>query len=574
MKQFDFFYNNYVLLVVGAVIIIGSAGYLPELIRHYPVFFIWLFRIAGIVLFACILISVNLLKTHRKEIANVIKRQERFELTLDTSEIGFWDWNIATNDVYFSPNYFIMLGYRPNDFPMKLTTWVALLHPEDQKNIVPLVEKYVQQAIPYELEFRMKCKDKSWKWISGRGKFYNVDTDGHPQRAFGVHVDIHERKIAEQQYQNFAVVIQQAIEGIAVADLDGYIQYANPMWVKMHGYDSVDEIQNKHITIFHTKEQLKAEVIPFNEKVKQNGMHKGEVGHVKKNGNTFPTFMETALLKDSHGKPYAIAGFAQDITEQKQNEIKKKQTDQALVLALKDAKMANKVKNEFLANMSHELRTPMNGIIGMNNLLLKTSLTDEQREYSEIINKSGKKLLRIINDILHFSQIYSGKQIIHIADFNLIKLILNTIDMMTPAAQKKKLTMKCQISSDTPSMFSGDADSIQKILIHLIENAIKFTSKGEIFVNVNLAAEDESRADINFSVKDTGIGISEDKQESIFSAFYQIDSSSTKHYGGTGLGLALARQLTTLMDGHIGVNSTPDVGSTFWFTVSLKKCDG
>jgi len=506
--------------------------------------------------------------------AYLIKRHERMDLTMDTGEIGFWDWNIATNDVYFSPNYFIMLGYQPNEFPMKLTTWVNLLHPADKENIVPVVEKYVQQAQPYEVEFRMLCKDQSWKWISGRGKSYNIDSVGKAQRAFGVHVDIHKRKMAEQEYRNLATVIEQAIEGVAVADLDGNIQYANPMWVKMHGYDSADEIQNKHIHIFHTQEQLKSEVIPFNEKVMQNGIHKGEVGHVRKDGSTFPSFMGTALLKDVYGKPYAIAGFAQDITEQKQQEIKKKETDKALILALKDAKQANKVKNEFLANMSHELRTPMNGIMGMNSLLHKTSLTDEQREYVEIIQKSGDQLLRMINDILNISQIYSGKQILHSVYFNLIKLILDTIDMMTPAARKKSLMIKCHISSDTPSRIVGDAEVIKKILIHLIDNAIKFTSQGEIVVNVALVAEDESDADIRFSVQDTGIGIPVDKQDAIFSTFYQVDSSSIKHFSGTGLGLALAKQLTTLMDGHIGVNSTPGVGSTFYFTVSLKKMRG
>jgi PAS domain S-box-containing protein len=574
MKKPDCLNINFVLLVLGTLIIFGCANYLPACFHKYPTFSIWFFRIAGISLLVCILVSINRLKAQRKEWAKFIKRHQRLELTLDTGEIGFWDWNIATNEVYFSPNYFIMLGYQSHEFPMKLKTWVDLLHPEDKETIVPMVEKFVQQAKPYEVEFRMQCKDLSWKWISGRGKSYNVDSDGQPQRAFGVHVDIHKRKIAEQQFRNLAAVIEQAIEGISVADLDGYIQYANPTWVKMHGYDSADEIQNKHISIFHTQEQLKTEVIPFNKKVKQNGMHKGEVGHVKKDGNTFPTFMETALLHDSHGKPYAIAGFTQDITEQKQNEMRKKQVDKALVRALKDSEQANNAKNEFLANMSHELRTPMNGIMGMNSLLLKTSLTDEQREFSEIIKKSGNQLLRMINEILNYSHTSSGKKILHSANFNLIKLVLDIIDMMTPAAQEKKLTIKCHISSDTPSKIIGDADVLKKILIHLIENAIKFTLQGDIVVNVNLAAEDDAYAEIKFSVEDEGIGIPYDKQDAIFSTFYQIDSSSTKHFSGTGLGLAIAKQLTTLMNGHIGVNSTPGVGSTFWFTVCLKKSDG
>jgi len=508
----------------------------------------------------------------RKEKMELVKHQERLELTIDAGEIGFWDWNLTTNDVYFSPIYFTMLGYQPNELPMKLKTWIDLLHPEDKENVVPDVQEYVKQAQPYTVEFRMQCKDKSWKWISGRGKNYNLSLDGHPQRAFGVHVDIHERKLAEQKYRYLATVTEQSIEGIAVSDLNGYIQYANPVWVKMHGYDSVEEIRNKHLNIFHTEKQLNTEVIPFNEKVKQSGMHQGEVGHVRKDGTTFPTFMGTALLKDENGKPYGLAGFAQDITEQKQNELKKKQADKALVLALREAEKANKAKNEFLANMSHEIRTPMNGILGMNNLLLKTSLTDEQREYVDIINKSGVQLLNVINDILNYSQIDTGKMDLLVSEFNLIKLVMDTIDMLTPSAHKKKLYIQCHISRETPSMLIGDAGSIQKVLIHLIGNAIKFTSQGEISVNVELAAEDESSAEIQFMIKDTGIGIPYDKQDSIFSAFYQLDSSSTKQYGGIGMGLALANLLTSLMNGNIGVNSTPGVGSTFWFTICLQKC--
>jgi signal transduction histidine kinase len=162
--------------------------------------------------------------------------------------------------------------------------------------------------------------------------------------------------------------------------------------------------------------------------------------------------------------------------------------------------------------------------------------------------------------------------VLRIAKFNLIKMVTDTIDLMTLQAQEKKLSIQCHISSKTPSLLIGDEKVLQKILVHLIDNAIKYTFQGEISINVGLAAEDASYADIQFTIKDTGIGIPDDKQETIFSAFYQIDSSSTKQYGGTGLGLALAKQLVTLMEGNIFVESTPDIGSTFWFSVRLKKC--
>jgi len=569
-------HTHIILLLLGALLFFWSVSYIPNCVISNPLFSIWLIRIAGILLLTGIFYIMNCLRTQismlRDEKTALIKRYERLELTIDTGEIGFWDWDLVTDEVYFSPNYFIMLGYQPDELPMKLSTWLMLLHPEDKERVVPKIQKYVEQATPYAVEFRMQCKDKSWKWISGRGKYYNIGDADRPQRAFGVHVDINERKLAEQKNRNLATVIEQAIEGIAVADLDGYLQYANPVWVKMHGYDSADALKNKHIKIFHTEEQFRNEVLVFNEKVKHTGMHKGEVGHLRKDGTTFPTVMTTALLKDENGKPYGIAGFAQDITEQIQNKLKKKQTDKALALALKKAEHANKAKSEFLANMSHELRTPMNGILGMNSLLLKTKLNEEQREYGDIIHKSGMHLLKMINDILNYSQIDTGKMVLRIAKFNLIKMVTDTIDLMTLQAQEKKLSIQCHISSKTPSLLIGDEKVLQKILVHLIDNAIKYTFQGEISINVGLAAEDASYADIQFTIKDTGIGIPDDKQETIFSAFYQIDSSSTKQYGGTGLGLALAKQLVTLMEGNIFVESTPDIGSTFWFSVRLKKC--
>jgi len=573
-KSFSLF--KIILFLLASSIFFWSVSFVPDFVIDSPSFSVWLIRIAGVLLLVCIFSAISKLQKKIKmlcdEKAALIKRNERLELTIDAGEIGFWDWNLVTDDVYFSTNYFTMLGYQPDEFPMKLSSWLNLLHPEDKEHIVPKIQKYVEQATPYAVEFRMKCKDKSWLWISGRAKYYNIGDDEKPKRAFGVHINIHERKLAEQKNRDLATVFEQAIEGIAVADLNGYIQYANPVWVHMHGYDSVEVLKNKHLKIFHTEEQFRNEVLVFNEKVKQTGMHKGKIGHMRKDGTTFPTDMTTALLKDENGKPYGIAGFAQDITEQEQNKIKKKQTDKALSLALRKAEHANKAKSEFLSNMSHELRTPMNGILGMNSLLLKTSLTDEQREYGKIIHKSGKHLLKIINDILNYSQIDTGKMFLRVAKFNLIKMVVETIDQMTPHAKEKKLAIQCSIAQDTPAMLIGDEKGVQKILMHLIDNAIKYTPQGEIVVNLGLAAEESSYVDLQFTVKDTGIGIPLDKQDAIFSAFYQIDSSSTKQYEGTGLGLALAKQLTALMEGNIFVESTPGEGSTFWFSVRLKKC--
>lgn len=345
-------------------------------------------------------------------------------------------------------------------------------------------------------------------------------------------------------------------------DAEGRYTFLNLAWEHVFGYE-LDEMLGKKFTDFQCSKHAERDLIAFNKLMVDGSISEFETVHIGKSGNEIHLVFNALATYDNDGKVVGTSGTAYDITQRKLMEMDLWQAKAA-------AEAASIAKSEFLANMSHEIRTPLNCVFGNAQLLEMTDLTADQREYVADLMASGKDLLYLINNILDLSKIEAGAIELESAEFSLYECIHEIVKMQKVAAFNKGLVLIADVPFDVIQRFAGDQLRIKQILLNLIGNAIKFTSEGRITISAKfLEKRNDDSVIVELTVRDSGIGITPHALEKIFNPFVQEDGSTTRRYGGSGLGLSICRRLTDLMGGTISVESAPDVGSSFTVTIPL-----
>ena len=534
--------------------------------------------------------------TERKRAEDALRASHvRFARIAERAEEVIWEVDATGLYTYVSDGCRRVWGYDASEVVNKLHFYD--LHPEEGREEFKrgAMAAFAQKESFRGLPNMIVTKDGRVRWMSTNG-LPMLEDDGRLAGYIGADTDITERRNAEEAVR----ASEERFRVLFESSRDAMMTLEPPSWTWTSGNAATVDMfraRNEEEFITYRPADLSPERQPDGrasadkakemiETAMREGSHFFEWAHTRVDGEEFPATV--LLTRMEYAGRVILQATVRDITEQKRAERDLRRAmeeleqansrleasiERANQMAL-EAQAAAQAKSQFLANMSHEIRTPMNGIIGMNWLLLDTDLTPEQREYSEAVSNSANALLTLINDILDFSKVEAGKLDLEVLDFDLRTALDELNDLLAFRAQEKGLEYICKIRADVPSRLRGDPGRLRQVLTNLVGNAIKFTPQGEVKVSVSLVTEAEQDVTLRFEVADTGIGIPESSANTLFQPFVQGDASTTRKYGGTGLGLNISKQLVELMGGQIGVKSQEGQGSTFWFTVTLEKQAG
>jgi PAS domain S-box-containing protein len=519
--------------------------------------------------------------TERKRAEEALRAsEERFRGTFENAAVGIAHTHPSRRFLRVNEKFCSIVGYPRAELLQR--TYQDITHPDDVAASIEASEKLLRGQSPgLPLETRYLRKDGSPVWVELSASL-QWDAQGQPAYLIAIVQDISERKRLEEALreseERFRGTFENAAVGIAHADPQGRWLRFNEKFCAIVGHSREELLQKTYQDITHPDDlaaSIDATAALFRGEFPNFGLEKR---FVRKDGSPVWAQVFISLQRDAAGVPAYDIGIFHDITERKRLEAELQQAKEA-------AEAANRAKDEFLANVSHEIRTPMNAILGMTELALDTSLTDEQRQCLKTVKSAADNLLGLINDLLDFSKIEAGKLELDPADFSLRAAVGDTLRALATRAHKKGLELAGNVQPDVPDALVGDAARLRQVLLNLVGNAIKFTEHGEVVVEVSVAATGPvagcgestseplvaTEVELRFSVRDTGIGIPPEKQERIFRAFEQEDTSTTRRYGGTGLGLTIAARLVALMGGSIRVQSEPGRGSTFTCTARFGR---
>ncbi|HZP07810.1 response regulator [Methyloceanibacter sp.] len=476
---------------------------------------------------------------------------------------------------FVSENIKRVFGCSPREYLENPYLWRDLVHPDDVSRINAWVDRPFDND-QKSIEYRIRRADGSYLWVHDRQHLLR-DAKGEPIELVGSWTDVTERKEAEaareEARSRLALLLGAAPSVIYsfCASGDFAPTFVSTNIAHMLGYSPDQYLKESDFWRSRVHPDDLPGVEARQADLFRKGEHLVEYRFRRKDGSYCWVSDEQHLIRDAKGNPVEVVGSWSDIDARKATELALQASQAELEKATQAALEASEAKSVFLANMSHEIRTPMNAVIGLSHLALKTDLTPRQRDYILKIKSSGQHLLGIINDILDFSKIEAGKLTIENIDFDLDKVLENVGNLMSEKASAKGLELIFEVGPNVSTHFRGDPLRLGQILINFCNNAVKFTDRGEVAVEVRALEDNPDNQLVEFSVSDTGIGMSQDQIDRLFQAFEQADASTTRKYGGTGLGLAISKQLTELMGGKVSVESKLGKGSRFRFTARLGK---
>ena len=556
-----------------------------EYVRKAAFLITTLGMLVSIGLFALVMLRVNHLVSERHRVKReLIESEQNFRTLADSGQALIWTAGIDKECTYFNQSW---LNFTGRSLKQELGNgWPEGVHPDDLERCLETYVSAFDRHEKFSMDYRLRHHSGEYRWIQDEGA-PRYDAAGEFVGYIGNCYDITERKLASQVLEESELRFRKLLNEISSVAVQGYgsdltTRYWNHASEMIYGFPASEAIGKKLTELIIPPEMTDAVVNVVGEMLSTGiAQPTEELSLMRKDGSRVDVISSHAIV-EVPGKTPELFCVDIDISARKQAEAELEKyrnhleelvtvRTKALAEAKNAAETANRAKSTFLANMSHEIRTPMNAIIGLTHLLHKDISEAGPRDKLAKIGEAAQHLLGIINNILDLSKIDSGRLTLEESEFSPTQVIDSTLSMLNERAMAKGLQLCTAIDSTVPPLLIGDPLRLSQILINFVGNAIKFSDTGAISVRLHRVEDDAQSILLRLEVSDQGIGLSEEQQKRIFHAFVQADNSSTRKYGGTGLGLVISRHLAQMMGGDIGVDSQPGNGSTFWITVRLKK---
>ncbi|MCX7150089.1 MAG: PAS domain S-box protein, partial [Rhodocyclales bacterium] len=526
------------------------------------------------------IVTISDITAHRQAETKIRKSEKRYRSYIELTRQLAWNTDADGMVVEDIPTWRAFTGQ--TEAQVMGQGWTDAIHRDDRESVKQAWKDAVVRQEPIEVEYRARRQDGVYRVFLDRGAPL-ADQSGRVLEWVGTALDITDRKAAEEQLRKLSLAIEQSPESIAITDLDARIEYVNEAFVRASGY-SREELVGQNPRVLQTGKTPRAIYDALWDALTHGRIWKGEFYNKRKDGSEYIEYAIITPINLPDGRVTHYLAIKEDITEKKRigEELDSHrhhledlvtQRTQQLSEARAQAEAANQAKSSFLANMSHEIRTPMNAILGLTHLMKRAGATPQQAERLEKIDGAGRHLLAIINDILDLSKIEAGRLQLESTNFHLSAVLDNVGSIISQSARDKGLRVELDRNA-VPLWLRGDPTRLRQSLLNFAGNAVKFTEKGSIALRARLLEDIGGELLVRFEVQDTGIGIAPEPLARLFQAFEQADASITRKYGGTGLGLAITQRLAGLMGGEVGADSTPGMGSTFWFTARLQRGHG